>query len=558
MSQADANPVSAGRWSASWKKLWGTLSAKILVLLGLSMAVVFGLLGYLNIQLHRNHLERAAQAEAARMSSVILRNTSYYMLRNQRDGLYHIITDLANEPGVLRIRIINEQGRVSYSSDTNEIGQVVQARQDSKTVTTESNPSSRIPADQRQAIRTYLTANGERALAVTNPIENAPRCSSADCHAHPAEVKTLGFLDMNVSLETTEKNVAESRRLVWLYTILAVFGVALLNAGFVRHTLHGPLSDLMKGTEHLGAGQLGYQIKLNSNQDELVEVAKSFNTMSRQLQEARNEINAWAHTLEDRVEQKTRELTGAHEEMSRVERMASIGKLAAVVAHEINNPLAGILTYAKLLKKRASKEPSVNVENVEMLDLIESESRRCGEIVRNLMTFGRPSSMNYEPADLNSVIDRCVRLVQHQLDLKNIELHLNLAKDLATVRCDPGQIEQVLLALVMNAIDALPNGGTLTLATHKAPAGTDVQVEVRDDGVGMPPEVLKNMFEPFFTTKERGRGLGLGLAISRQIVERHQGRIEVKSEPGKGTLFTITLPMQSSVAPPASPVVVAG
>jgi two-component system NtrC family sensor kinase len=169
------------------------------------------------------------------------------------------------------------------------------------------------------------------------------------------------------------------------------------------------------------------------------------------------------------------------------------------------------------------------------------------------MTFGRQSSMNYEPADLNSVIDRCVRLVKHQMELKNIELHLNLAPNLPAVRCDPGQIEQVLLALVMNAIDAMPNGGTLTLGTRKAASGSDVQVEVRDDGVGMPPEILKNMFEPFFTTKERGRGLGLGLAISRQIVERHQGRIEVKSEPGRGTLFTITLPMQAKAAPAVAP-----
>jgi len=163
--------------------------------------------------------------------------------------------------------------------------------------------------------------------------------------------------------------------------------------------------------------------------------------------------------------------------------------------------------------------------------------------------------MNYEPADLNSILDRCKRLVNHQLELKNIELQLNLAKDLAPVRCDPGQIEQVLLALVMNAIDAMPEGGTLTLGAHKATSGTGAQLEVRDDGVGMPPEILKNMFEPFFTTKERGRGLGLGLAISRQIVERHQGRIEVKSEPGRGTVFTITLPMQAKhvqVAPPAA------
>jgi len=237
--------------------------------------------------------------------------------------------------------------------------------------------------------------------------------------------------------------------------------------------------------------------------------------------------------------------------MLRVERMASIGKLAAVVAHEINNPLAGILTYAKLLKKRLSRETSGQKENqkenIEMLDLVETESRRCGEIVKNLMTFARTSTLSREPADLNAVIDRCIRLVQHQLDLKNIELHIDLAKDLPNVRCDPGQIEQVILALVMNAIDALPNGGNLTLNSHPLPGARSIQIEVRDDGVGMPPDVLANMFEPFFTTKEHGRGLGLGLAISRNIVDRHAGRIEVASEPGRGTAFTITLPVNSPV-----------
>ena len=452
--------------------------------------------------------------------------------------------------GVLRIRIINEEGRISYSSEPTEIGHLADNGLYAQAKAGVNGPA-------RQAIRTYRTASGERALAVVNPIANARQCSSAECHAHPPEIGTLGFLDMNVSLATTDLNLAESRRQVWLYTLLAILGVAVMSAAFVRHTLHGPLTDLINGTERIGAGDLGYQIRLGPKQGELTELATSFNTMSRQLHDARAEINAWTESLKDRVEEKTRELSGAQEEMSRVERMASIGKLAAVVAHEINNPLAGILTYAKLLKKRHGKDPEANRENIEMLDLIESESRRCGEIVRNLMTFGRPSSMNYEPANLNSVIDRCVRLVKHQLDLKNIDLALNLAKDLAPVRCDPGQIEQVLLALVMNAIDAMSSGGTLTLCTRKAASGSDVEVEVRDDGVGMPPEILRNMFEPFFTTKERGRGLGLGLAISRQIVERHQGRIEVKSELGKGTRFTITLPMQAKAAPAAAPAAVA-
>jgi len=549
------NEVRSGV-TAVWKRLSGSLSGKLLVVLVSSMAVIFGLLGYLNIRLHRHHLERTALADAARMSSVIKRNTSYYMLRNQRDGLYHIITDMANEPEMVRIRIINDRGSISFSSDPSEMGKVV----DQKLAIHDSLPVG-VPAyhsaDGKQSFRTYSLATGERALGVITPIENSPSCSQAECHAHPAEIKTLGVLDTNISLASTEQSVAESQRQVLLYTVLAILGVAVLSVAFVQRMLAGPLRALTEGTKRLGLGELGYQIRLKSS-GELQELANSFNTMSCQLDEAHGEINAWARTLEERVKQKTRELRGAQEEMLRVERMASIGKLAAVVAHEINNPLAGILTYAKLLKKRLSRAPEPNAENVSMLDLVESESRRCGEIVKNLMTFARPTSMNREPSELNSVIDRCVRLVQHQMKLKNIELHPNFEKDLPLVRCDPGQIEQVILALVMNAIDAMPNGGNLTLSSRKGPDAEHIQVEVRDDGVGMPPDVLANMFEPFFTTKEHGRGLGLGLAISRNIVDRHGGRIEVASEPGRGTAFTITLPLQSNAVPAATPVGAAG
>lgn len=529
---------------ARWTRLASSLSGKLLVVLVSTMAIVFGVLGYLNIQLHRRHLEKDALADAARTSSVIKRNTSYYMLRNQRDGLYHSITEMADEPGMLRIRIVNDQGRISFSSDPAEITKFVDRNMQAQDVAPTGINAIDI-ADLKQTFRTYRLPDNERALGIIDPIENSPSCSTAECHAHPAEVRTLGILDTNISLASSERSVAESTRQVLIYTILAVLGVGLLISAFVRRMLQGPLAALTEGTRRLGSGELGYQIPYQSS-GELQELANSFNAMSSQLEHAHQEINAWNRTLEERVEQKTRELSGAQEEMLRVERMASIGKLAAVVAHEINNPLAGILTYSKLLKKRLGKESEPNAENIGMLDLMESESRRCGEIVKNLMTFGRPTSVNMEPSDLNSVIDRCVRLVQHQLKLKNIELHLDLDKTLPPVRCDHGQIEQVLLALVMNAIDAMPNGGNLSLASRTNPDSDSVQLEVRDDGVGMPKEVIAKMFEPFFTTKEHGRGLGLGLAISRNIVDRHGGKISVASEPGRGTVFTIGLPLQPS------------
>jgi two-component system, NtrC family, sensor kinase len=541
------------RASRTWARISSSLSSKLLLVLVSSMAVVFGVLGYLNIQLHRKHLERTTLADAARVSNVIKRNTSYYMLRNQRDGLYHIITDMAHEPGMVRIRIINDRGRISFSSDPSEMNKSVDEQMKLHDVLPSGVPWFQV-ADKGQSFRTYRLPNGERALGVINPIENSAPCSSAECHAHSAEVRTLGVLDTNISLAPTDQSVAESTRKMVLYTVLAVFGVAVLTTAFVRRMLQGPLTALTEGTHRLGSGDLGYQIKVHSR-GEFEDLASSFNTMSHQLLDAHKEINAWARTLEERVDEKTRQLKGAQEEMLRVERMASIGKLAAVVAHEINNPLAGILTYAKLLKKRLARETANNQENIAMLALVESESRRCGEIVKNLMTFARPTSMNREPADLNAIIDRCVRLVQHQLKLKNIELHQELTPDLPHAHCDAGQIEQVILALVINAIDAMLNGGNLTLSTRKLETSAEVQVEVRDDGVGMPKDVLAKMFEPFFTTKEHGRGLGLGLAISRNIVDRHAGKIEVASVPGHGTTFTITLPLQSSMVHAAGPAV---
>jgi two-component system, NtrC family, sensor kinase len=524
--------------SPVWKgagRVWRSVSARLVILLVVSMTCVFGLLGYLNIRLHRQHLEQTTLTSAERLSEVIKRNATYSMLHNERDSLHQMISDMANERGIVRVRIINAERRISFSSDPWEVGEL-------------ADGPGIAPAAVHGRFHSYRLADGERALGVANPIENAPQCSSAKCHAHPPDQKVLGVLETNISLRAADASLAESTRQVLLSTLLAVLAIAWLSAVFVWRMVRDPLAALKGGTERLGSGELGYQVEVGQA-GELADVADAFNTMSSQLCEAREEINAWTRTLEARVEQKTRELSSAQDEMLRVERMASIGKLAAVVAHEINNPLAGILTYAKLLKKRFAGKDD---ELYGTLDLMESESRRCGEIVKNLMTFARKTSLNYEESDLNEVIGRCVRLVQHKLELANIELQRELAADLPRVWCDAGQIEQVVLALIVNAIDAMPNGGSLTLRTRRK-GEAQVEIEVRDDGVGMPADVLANLFEPFFTTKERGRGLGLGLAISRSIIERHEGTIEAKSAPGKGTTLTVMLPVRGRAAVDARP-----
>lgn len=529
---------SRGRWA----RLTQSLSAKLISLLLLVMVGIFGLLGYLNIRLHRQHLEAATLTSAERISDVIKRSTSYYMLRNDREGLYHAIATMADEPGMVRVRIFDQQGQISYSSDPTEIGHVVDKSAEAcYGCHARSEPLAHLNRPDR--FRIYRDSKGQRILGIITPIENQPGCSN-DCHAHPASQQVLGVLDANLSLAKADVQLAQTSRRMLAYTLFALIDISLLSWLFVWRLVGQPLRKLHDGTKELADGNLGYQLEVNSK-DEAGELAESFNRMSLQLREANEEIVAWAKTLEERVDQKTRELRRAHEHVLQVEKMATIGKMAAVVAHEINNPLSGILTYAKLVKKwieRGEVSSSKKQDAQQSLDLIAEESRRCGDLVRNLLTFSRTAPLNMQTTEINSVVDRAVRLVAHQLELNGIEVHPDLPLGLPLVHCDPGQVEQVLLALIMNAIDAMPRGGNLWIRTADRENG-EIGIQVRDDGSGIPADLLPRIFEPFLTTKESSKSVGLGLAVSQNIVERHHGHIEVVSEVGKGTTFTIVLPL---------------
>ncbi|MGB8594833.1 MAG: ATP-binding protein [Candidatus Sulfotelmatobacter sp.] len=527
-----------------------SLSAKLIGSLLAMMVVIFALLGYANIRLQRQHLEEATLTSAERVSDVIKRSTTYYMLRNDREGLYHAIQTMADEPGMVKVRILDQEGRVSYSTDATEVSHVLDKTAEAcYGCHNQAQPLARLNRPDR--FRIYRNGGGHRVLGIITPIENQANCSNAACHAHPADQQVLGVLDTNLSLAKADAQIAVSSARSLSYTAGAMLIVAVLSWLFVWREVGKPIQALEKGTEHLSQGELGYQIEVQS-QDEVGDLARSFNGMSLQLRAANEEIVTWAKTLEDRVDEKTKELRSAHDHMLHVEKMASLGKMAAVVAHEVNNPLSGILTYAKLLRKWVESGQAGHdkrEEAMQCLELIATESRRCGDLIKNLLSLSRTAPMNVQSTDLHAVMDRCLMLVRHQLDLGGIELQLNIAKDLPRVPCDPAQIEQVLIALIMNAIDAMPRGGNLWLDARLSDDESEIEIQVRDDGAGIAPDILPHIFEPFLTTKESGHGVGLGLAISRGIVERHNGRIEAKSELGRGTTFNISLPTQAADRP---------
>jgi two-component system, NtrC family, sensor kinase len=506
------------------------------------LIIIFGSFGYFSIQRQRQRLEDAALLAAERQSEVLRRSASRYMLNNDRTGLYELLLNMADQPEMVRIRIMNPQGLISYSSAPSEVGGAVDKSAEAcYRCHEQSKPLIRLTRSDR--FRIYR-AEGKRVLGVITPIENELACSNASCHAHPANTQILGVLDTNISLAKVDEGMAHETREMTAATGVALIAVVFLSGWFIFIVVRNPLRELKAGTERIASGDLGHQISVRSH-DEAGELAQSFNDMSNRLQVAQAEITAWAHTLEERVEEKTRELKQAHQRMLHVEKMATIGKMAAVVAHEINNPLSGILTYSRLVKRWIEKNTPASPKQEEMrgsLDLIGSESKRCGELVQNLLSFSRVSPMNLAWCDLNQVIERCIRLVQHKLEMAGIQLNLDLAAELPPAHCDPAQIEQVVLAMVINAVDAMPQEGNLWISTR----ATDDTMElvIRDDGVGIPEEHLPHIFEPFYTTKESG-GSGLGLAISQNIVERHGGSIGVRSVVGEGTTFRIVLPIEN-------------
>ena len=252
------------------------------------------------------------------------------------------------------------------------------------------------------------------------------------------------------------------------------------------------------------------------------------------------ETKHWSEELERKVEERTQELRAAQEQLLQSEKLASIGQLAAGVAHEINNPMGVILGFAQGILKTVPEDDSLR----KPLSIIERESLRCKRIIQNLLDFARHSEPTPHLTIINELIDTCCELVEHQISLQNVKLVKNYDPALPPIMADTNQLQQVFINIMLNAYQAMRDGGTLHITTRTV--GSELQVTFADMGTGIPPENIQNIFDPFFTTKEVGEGTGLGLSVSYGIVRAHGGTIGVESQVGKGTTFVIKLPLNKS------------
>ncbi len=478
---------------------------------------------------------------ALKTSDFIRRATHHSMLHNRREDIYQIIKMLGDQPGIEAIRIYNRQGEISFSTVQEEIGKSVPMESEA-CYACHSVRKNNCSGGGIRLARVFHSHDGYKVLGAITPIKNEESCYKADCHAHKKEQTILGVFDVIFSLKDMDKNIEQLTKIQYTSGAVMFLVISFFVLVFIWKFVNMPLKKLMLVTREIMSGNLNFRLNINSK-DEIGMLADSFNKMTEQLKRAREELLDWTKVLEQKVNEKTAELQKAHTYMVQIEKMASLGKLAATVAHELNNPLEGILTYAKLLKRRIQngKLEDGREEILNELTIIIDEVSRCGNIVKNLLLFSRQKVGEFKDEDICQVIRRSVALISHHLQMNNIKLEIDIPDEPVFVFCDAQQIEQMLLAMEINSIEAMPDGGTLRIELKEI-SEHEIQIKIIDTGVGIPDEVLPHVFEPFFTTKKEGKGTGLGLAVVYGIVERHGGKISVESKVNHGTTFTITLP----------------
>ncbi|HLG32105.1 MAG TPA: ATP-binding protein [Ignavibacteriaceae bacterium] len=615
------------------------ISLKLIFTVGIVTIAILGVHSFLSIKAQRNELLSQAEIYANKLSETIRNSTHLSMLENRSDQTHHIINTIAQEPGIREIRIFNKEGSIIFSSQKEFIGQMVDKNAEScYACHTANEPLEKLPMEER--MRIYDSPqDSSRILGIINPIYNEPSCWEADCHVHPAEQKVLGVLDVKLSLKDVDTQIANSEFRSIMLAVIAIALLSLIIGIFVRKWIEKPVNELVNATEQVGTGNLNYLIK-DLGSDELGLLAKSFNNMTRKLSEARTQL-------------------------FQSDKMASLGRLAAGVAHEINNPLTGVLTYSSFLLKRTQNNPELN----EDLKVIVRETKRSREIVKSLLDFSRQSVPKKHDAEINEIISNALSVVDNQLSLKQIKLEKNLDSALPKITVDSNQMQQVFINLLVNAADAIgEKGGMIKISSSLislSPYGiahiktavcpkrhdlteneiridgmptikvkvksngnegfihldpvygkhrhqynieiTDrkkihvscprcnislmeedficpdcgstvynfevppqgffesctnpackwqrwnaideagernyVKLKVSDNGSSIPADDLPKIFEPFFSTKGQ-KGTGLGLAVIWGIIDNHDGMINVESEIGKGTTFTIHLPVK--------------
>jgi two-component system NtrC family sensor kinase len=528
-----------------------TLKFKVGFYVAIALAVTLFVFAVLVVRHQRDELLNEAATHVTQLSEVITRSTRFAMLQNQPYYVHRIILDVGSHKSIDRIRIFSKDGLIIDSTYAPEIGMKVDQKAEGCIRCHQSQkPLEQIPGSERARI--FAAPDGRRLLGSMEVIRNEPSCYTAACHQHAKTQSVLGVLDIVYSLDDIDRTVRMNTITIAGFSLGFIVVVSLFLSLFVHRLVYVTLRDLETGAERISSGNLEQLIPVRS-EDEFGQLAESFNAMTAALKNSQLELQEWGRTLEQKVKERTQQLRAAQAEAAQGEKLASVGLLAAGIAHELNNPLTGILTFSHLMRK---KMPDGS-QDAEDLDLVIRETKRCATIIRRLLDFAREKAPEKKFADLNQIISDTVRITERPAHLRDIDITMELAADLPPVWVDADLIKQVIMNILVNAQHAIEEKGSITIRSRRFPKarspepGADpvpmVEISITDTGCGIPEKNLQRIFDPFFTSKEVGKGTGLGLSVSHGIVRAHGGAIEVESKVGEGSTFRVYLPME----PPA-------
>jgi signal transduction histidine kinase len=484
-------------------KIVSSLKSKIIIAISAILAVTIGLGTWINIGYQRAQMEDALEDNVLIIANTIERSLANAMLDGKSKEVQHILEAVGGYHNIQEVKIFSPNGVVLKSSKSWMIGRQVDAFTEKWFL-----------ADR---FKKPIKRREEGVFSVLFPILNEQPCF----HCHGSKVKLNGVLAVDVSMAQTQEKVRELSKtmFLWAFGVTATLAVSL--SLFLTYLVSNPIQELIITMERAERG-LEARVDIKSS-DEIGKLGEAFNSLLTKLERARRRVERYHY-----------------EQMKRADRLASIGEMAAGIAHEIKNPLAGIAGVIQVLKK----DHAVGGQKRAVLDEVLSQVERMDKAVRNLLSFARPPEPKMTLVDINELIGKLLDFLAPQFAKNSIVAERKLAPGLPWLTLDPDLIQQALINIALNAIQAMPEGGKFTVETKSAKPGGEspgsVEIVFADTGKGISMENLSRIFNPFFTTRQQGTGLGL--SITQRIIEQHGGELNVLSSPGKGANFIILFP----------------
>ncbi len=526
-----------------------SIYGRVVFIIAGSFVILFILFNIVFRTVYTDFFNNSIKQSGNNVSSIVEGSLYYSMLENDKAMLQRTLDIISTMSGIDEVNMYDDKDSLAFTSVSTEL----ESRGNPNCNVCHSNLGSMFPKKER-AYRVVgenpdcgIYESGKRFLLIRKPILNEKSCNTAACHVHDENDEVLGSLIIKLPLEDIDSFMDESSTdFLLLASIITVLLVTFLII-FTRKKIKDPLYSIIRASEAVSSGDNSFRLDIKPDLlYDLRKVSVAFNNMLDNIDTVTNELQNWSQQLEYKVQKKSEELSEAQNELIHVERIASLGKLSSSVAHEINNPLSGILIYTKLIYKQLNgpdfhhtKKESI----LKHLKFIENETKRCGDIVKGLLDFSRKDQDDFEVANLHQLLNATYALMTHSIKIADINFITDFKASNDQIFCSPNQIKQAGIALLVNASEAIKENGEIIIRTMNPDEDT-IQVEIIDNGFGISAEDITHIFEPFFSTKRDASGIGLGLSIVHGIVESHKAKIEVDSELGKGTTMRIIFPLK--------------